>query len=82
MCAISAYSFIVSCILLYILKFIPGMQLRVDEEAEMVGLDRAQFIDEQIGERVLLDDLCGSSSPTSMLDGQIPVVVGSQETKT
>ncbi|KUM65923.1 hypothetical protein ACN42_g1130 [Penicillium freii] len=81
-CAISAYSFIVSCILLYILKFIPGMQLRVDEEAEMVGLDRAQFIDEQIGERVLFDDLCGSSSPTSMLDGQIPVVVGSQETKT
>lgn len=81
-CAISAYSFIVSCILLYILKFIPGMQLRVDEEAEMVGLDRAQFTDEQIGERVLLDDLCGSSSPTSVLDGQVPVVVGSQETKT
>ncbi|KAJ9482982.1 hypothetical protein VN97_g10435 [Penicillium thymicola] len=81
-CAISAYSFIVSCILLYILKFIPGMQLRVDEEAEVVGLDRAQFIDEQIGERLLLDDLCGSSSPTSVLDGQVPVVVGFQETKT
>ncbi|CAG8226970.1 unnamed protein product [Penicillium nalgiovense] len=76
-CAISAYTFIVSCILLYILKFIPGMQLRVHEEVEMVGLDRSQFIDEQIGERVLLDDLGGSSS--SVLDG-IPVV-GSQEKK-
>ncbi|OQE80779.1 hypothetical protein PENNAL_c0044G04384 [Penicillium nalgiovense] len=76
-CAISAYSFIVSCILLYILKFIPGMQLRVHEEVEMVGLDRSQFIDEQIGERVLLDDLGGSSS--SVLDGIS--VVGSQEKK-
>ncbi|CAG8902990.1 unnamed protein product [Penicillium egyptiacum] len=79
-CAISAYSFIVSCILLYILKFIPGMHLRVDEEVEMVGLDRALFIDEQIGERVLLDDLGGSSSP-SVFDGRIPVVVDSQESK-
>ncbi|KAJ5262356.1 hypothetical protein N7524_007661 [Penicillium chrysogenum] len=77
--AISAYSFVVSCILLYILKFIPGMQLRVHEEVEMVGLDRAQFIDEQIGERALFDDLSGSSS--SMLDGRAPVVVGSQEKK-
>ncbi|CAG7917481.1 unnamed protein product [Penicillium olsonii] len=66
-CAISAYAFTVSCILLYILKFIPGMQLRVHEEAEMVGLDRAQFIDEQIGERALLDDLCGSSPGASVL---------------
>ena len=80
-CAISAYSFVVSCILLYIINFIPGMQLRVHEEAEMVGLDRTQFIDEQIGERVLLDDLCGSSSPASVLNGQGPVVVGSEETK-
>jgi Amt family ammonium transporter len=60
-CAISVYSFTVSCILLYILKFIPGMQLRVHEEGEMVGLDQTQFIDEQIGERGILDDLCGSS---------------------
>ncbi|GAB1214157.1 hypothetical protein ATERTT37_003317 [Aspergillus terreus] len=49
-CAISAYSFVVSCILLYIMKFIPFMGLRVDPESEMVGLDRAQFFDEQIGD--------------------------------
>lgn len=64
-CAISAYSFVVSCILLYILKFIPGMQLRVHEEAEMIGLDRAQFVDEEIGERAILDDLFASSPPAS-----------------
>ncbi|KAJ5587214.1 Ammonium transporter [Penicillium hispanicum] len=61
-CAISAYSFVVSCILLYILKFIPGMHLRVNEEAEMVGLDRAQFVDEQIGERAMLADLLGAAT--------------------
>ncbi|KAL2349779.1 methylammonium permease 3 [Cryomyces antarcticus] len=48
--AISAYSFTVSCILLYILKYIPGMHLRVSEEAEMMGLDLDQFFDEQIGD--------------------------------
>jgi Amt family ammonium transporter len=81
-CAISLYSFTVSCILLYILKYIPGMQLRVDEEVEMVGLDRAQFVDEQIGERALLEGLYGSSSPGSVLNGEFPVVVGSQEVQT
>ncbi|KAI9045300.1 ammonium transporter [Aspergillus affinis] len=49
-CAISGYSFTVSCILLLILKYIPGLHLRVDEASEMVGLDRAQFFDEQIGD--------------------------------
>jgi Amt family ammonium transporter len=48
--AISAYSFVVSCALLYILKYIPGMHLRVTEEAEMKGLDLDQFFDEQIGD--------------------------------
>lgn len=37
--AISAYSFVVTCILLMILRYIPGMHLRVEEEAEMRGLD-------------------------------------------
>ncbi|WPH04652.1 Hypothetical protein R9X50_00754500 [Acrodontium crateriforme] len=48
--SISAYSFIVTCILLFILKYIPGMHLRVSEEAEMKGLDLDQFCDEQIGD--------------------------------
>jgi Amt family ammonium transporter len=48
--AISAYSFVVSCILLLALKYIPGMHLRVSEEAEMMGLDLDQFFDEQIGD--------------------------------
>lgn len=49
-CAISAWSFVVSCILLFGLKYIPGMNLRVSEEAEMMGLDVDQFVDEQIGD--------------------------------
>jgi Amt family ammonium transporter len=48
--AISAYSFVVSCILLFALKYTPGMHLRVSEEAEMRGLDLDQFFDEQIGD--------------------------------
>lgn len=82
-CAISVYSFTVSCILLYILKWTPGMQLRVHEEAEIVGLDRAQFVDEQIGERVILGDLLMSSSPAnaSVADGTPGMSVGSKEIK-
>ncbi|CAK3932503.1 ammonium transporter [Lecanosticta acicola] len=48
--AISSYSFVVTCILLIILKYIPKMHLRVSEEAEMMGLDIDQFFDEQIGD--------------------------------
>jgi Amt family ammonium transporter len=48
--SISAYSFVVTYILLMILKFIPGMHLRVTDEAEMIGLDIDQFFDEQIGD--------------------------------
>lgn len=48
--AISAYSFVVSCILLFAIKYIPGMHLRVSEEVEMLGLDLDQFFDEQIGD--------------------------------
>lgn len=48
--AISAYSFTMSCVLLLIMKYIPGLHLRVSEEAEMRGLDIDQFFDEQIGD--------------------------------
>lgn len=48
--AISAYSFVVTGILLLILKYIPGLGLRVSKEAEMRGLDLDQFFDEQIGD--------------------------------
>jgi Amt family ammonium transporter len=55
--AISSYSFLVSCALLYILKYIPGMHLRTTEEAEMKGLDLDQFFDEQIGDWGMFDEL-------------------------
>ena len=52
--AISAYSFLMSCALLYILKY---MHLRVTEEAEMVGLDIDQFFDEQIGDWGMFEEM-------------------------
>lgn len=48
--AISSYSFVVSCALLSIMKYILGLNLRVSEEAEHRGLDYDQFMDEQIGD--------------------------------
>lgn len=60
--AISGYSFTVTCILLLIMKYIPGMNLRVSEEAEMIGLDRAQFVDEQIGDWSMFDAYPGLST--------------------
>jgi Amt family ammonium transporter len=55
--AISSYSFLMSCALLYILKYIPGMHLRVTEEAEMMGLDIDQFFDEQIGDWGMFEEI-------------------------
>ena len=55
--SISAYSFVVTCALLFILKYIPGMHLRVSEEAEILGLDRDQFFDEEIGDWGLFEEL-------------------------
>lgn len=53
--AISAYSFVVSCALLLILKYIPGLHLRVSDEVEARGLDTDQFFDEQIGDWSMFD---------------------------
>lgn len=53
--AISSYSFVVSLILLLILKYIPGMHLRVSDEAEERGLDLDQFFEEYIGDREVFE---------------------------
>lgn len=61
-CAISLWSFVISCILLLGLKYIPGMNLRVSEEAEMMGLDYDQFVDEQIGDWSMFHDFTGAEA--------------------
>lgn len=63
-CAISAYSFVVSFALLMIMKYIPGLHLRVSDEAEERGLDLDQFFDEQIGDWSYLDMVQKQQSPT------------------
>lgn len=55
--AISSYSFIVSALLLLILKYIPGLHLRVTEEAEERGLDLDQFYEENIGDWEVFEEL-------------------------
>ncbi|KAF1993230.1 ammonium transporter [Amniculicola lignicola CBS 123094] len=64
-CAISAYSFVVSCVLLYALKYIPFMHLRVSEEAEMIGLDLDQFFDEQIGDWSMMEQHAFAAAQTT-----------------
>lgn len=56
-CAISAYAFTVSLALLMIMKYIPGLHLRVSDEAEELGTDLDQFFDEQIGDWSYLDEI-------------------------
>jgi ammonium transporter, Amt family len=43
--ACTAYAFVVSAILAYIVNYIPGLHLRASEEAELLGMD-----DDQLGE--------------------------------
>lgn len=38
-----SYSFIVTCLILFVMNFIPGLSLRVSEEEEDMGLDDAQL---------------------------------------
>lgn len=51
-CAIFSWSFVCSVIMLMVLKYIPGMHLRVADDIEDIGLDMDQFDDESIGEWV------------------------------
>jgi Amt family ammonium transporter len=44
-CAVTAYSFLMSAILAYIVNVIPGLHLRASPEAELMGMD-----DDQLGE--------------------------------
>ncbi|KAH7120553.1 ammonium transporter [Dactylonectria macrodidyma] len=55
--AISSYSFVVSFLLLMILKYIPGLHLRVTDEVEERGLDMDQFFEENIGDWEFFEEL-------------------------
>jgi ammonium transporter, Amt family len=44
-CAVTAYAFVVSAILAFVIDKIPGLHLRASEEAELLGMD-----DDQLGE--------------------------------
>ncbi|PUU79894.1 ammonium transporter MepA [Tuber borchii] len=48
--AIASYSFTVSAVILLAMKHIPGLQLRLSEEAELQGLDKHEFCGDETGE--------------------------------
>jgi Amt family ammonium transporter len=77
--AISAYSFLVSCALLYILKYIPGMHLRISAEAEANGLDLDQFFDEQIGDWGMVHEMLVDGTRKEISSPATPTVVERQE---
>lgn len=71
-CAISLWSFCISFILLFAMKYIPGLHLRVSEEVEAKGLDSDQFFDEQIGDWSFFDETHGGpakDTPGTTKDG-------------
>lgn len=43
--------------MLMIMKYIPGLHLRISDEAEERGLDLDQFFDEQIGDWSYLEEV-------------------------
>jgi len=48
--AIASYSFTASAAILLVMKHIPGLQLRLSEEAELQGLDKHEFCGDETGE--------------------------------
>ncbi len=64
-CAITAYSFTISCVLLLIMKYTPGLHLRVSEEVELNGLDNDHFFEEQIGEWAEFEKHIKSTGPST-----------------
>jgi Amt family ammonium transporter len=77
--SVSSYAFTVSLILCYVLKYVPGMHLRVSDEAETVGLDFDQFFDEQIGDWSLFDHTSGIPQDGKMIS--TPVTPPPEEEK-
>ncbi|PNS18309.1 Ammonium transporter 1 [Sphaceloma murrayae] len=74
--AIAGYSFGVSCLVLFALKYIPGLGLRVSEDAEIRGLDLDQFFDEQIGEWEFFGPKGFPGADEAVLQGRSPVGTG------
>ncbi|KAG8628338.1 hypothetical protein KVT40_004211 [Elsinoe batatas] len=71
--AIAGYSFTVSCLILLVLKYIPGLGLRVSEDAEIRGLDLDQFFDEQIGDWELFGPTGFPGAKKEVIQGESPL---------
>jgi ammonium transporter, Amt family len=73
-CTCALWSFVISCILLFIINKIPGLHLRVSEEDELRGLDFKYFSDVDLeGWEQAID----RSGRLAMYGGVTPKVEGS-----
>lgn len=67
--AVSSYSFVVSLILAFALKFlgkfVPMMDIRIHEDGEMEGLDLHEFFEEEVGDW----SIAAHTQKPHMLDG-------------
>ncbi len=73
------YSFVVTCIILFVMNLIPGLQLRVREESEVLGIDDAEigefaydFV--ELTRDVAHDDPAEAASVFSEQNSQYPVL--------
>ena len=78
--AIASWSFTISLILLMIMKYIPGLHLRVQDEIEELGIDADQFLDETVGDWSLYETSDERTRQRSITHG-IPVA-GPQSSST
>ncbi|KAI5858773.1 ammonium transporter-like protein [Tricharina praecox] len=48
--SISAYAFTASAIILFVMKYIPGLSIRAPEKVEVMGIDAHEFHNEEVGD--------------------------------
>ena len=63
------------------MKWIPGLHLRVSEEAELAGLDIDQFFDEQVGDWGMFEEL-SRKREESILSPGTPLIQDSLQPST
>ena len=74
--AICSWSFTITCISLLIMKYIPGLHLRIELEDELKGIDGAELLEETVGDWTMMHSdqqrLDHNPAATSTFIGEVP----------
>lgn len=84
-CAGFSYSFVMTCIILFLMNLVPGLSLRVSAEEEELGLDDGQlgeFAYDYVELSRHVNELLGSSDEPSSSHGSLKNVPVEAQTKT